>query len=472
MKFRPAHLLRVGVPAALVAGSLVVLTSSSGSAAEPGPYRPKFISHQQIAKKAEFEPNTVMVKFKPNATKSARKAALTKFRATSEQSLTDDLVKVTGTASAPELLKKVKADPTVALASLNYKRQIDAVPNDEYYGTDQKAYLNTIRMPQAWDLAKTTGSQIVAVLDTGVDAGHPDLVGHLVAGVNTTSPNRGPIDDNGHGTMTLGIIAAGANNGAGVAGIGWNVKAMPVKVLDADGGGYDLDIAEGIDWATAHGAKVINMSLGGPGDNEVLHDAVKRAAAKGVVIVAAAGNDGSNELHYPSAYPEVISVGATDAAGALTSFSQYGDSVDVAAPGWDILSTGVRSMTPSGYEPYWYCTGTSCSVPDRRRCRGARPEQVADVHVRAGDRPDQEPGPGRRPARHRPVLRRRHPRRVRHPRRQVDDRLRHVRCRRQRPAGPRAGDHRYAGHRNESDRGRRRLVQGQRRRPHGTSASP
>jgi len=356
-------LLRVGVPAALVAGSLVVLTSSSGSAAEPGPYRPKFTSHQQLAKKAEFEPNTVMVKFKPNATKSARKAALTKFRATSEQPLTDDLVKITGTASAPELLKKAKADPTVALASLNYKRHIDAVPNDEYYGTDQKAYLNTVRMPQAWDLAKSTGSQIVAVLDTGVDAGHPDLVGHLVAGVNTTSPNRGPIDDNGHGTMTLGIIAAAANNGAGVAGIGWNVKAMPVKVLSADGSGYDLDIAEGIDWATAHGAKVINMSLGGPGDNEVLHDAVKRAAAKGVVIVAAAGNNGSNELHYPSAYPEVISVGATDAAGALTSFSQYGDSVDVAAPGWDILSTGVRSMTPSGYEPYWYCTGTSCSSP-------------------------------------------------------------------------------------------------------------
>ncbi|GAA1670644.1 hypothetical protein GCM10009745_11540 [Kribbella yunnanensis] len=363
MKFRPALLLRVGVPAALVAGSLVVLTSSSGSAAEPGPYRPKFTSHQQTAKKAEFEPNAVMVKFKPNATKSARKAALTKLRATTEESLTEDLVKITGTASAPELLKKVKADPTVALASLNYKRRIAAVPNDEYYNTDQKAYLNTIRMPQAWDVAKSTGNQIVAVLDTGVDAGHPDLVGHLVPGVNTTSPNRGPIDDNGHGTMTLGIIAAGANNKAGVAGIGWSVKAMPVKVLDAEGSGYDLDVAEGIDWAAAHGAKVINMSLGGPGDNEVLHDAVKRAAAKGIVIVAAAGNDGNNVLHYPAAYPEVIAVGATDATGALVSFSQYGDWVDVAAPGWDILSTGPRQLTPPQYEPYWYCTGTSCSSP-------------------------------------------------------------------------------------------------------------
>src|SRR3954453_11043439 len=146
-----------------------------------------------------------------------------------------------------------------------------ATPNDTYYAGDQRTYLNTVRVPQAWDLSKSAGSQIVAVLDTGVDAGHPDLVGHLVPGYNAVSSTRpNPVDDNGHGTMTLGIIAASANNGAGVAGIGWNVKAMPVKVLSADGSGCDLDIAEGIDWATAHGAKVINMSLGGPGDNEVL----------------------------------------------------------------------------------------------------------------------------------------------------------------------------------------------------------
>ncbi len=362
MSIRPAHLLRLGLPAALVAGGLVVLTSSSGSAAQPGPYRPPLTAHHTAAK-AEFEPNAVMVKFKPKATSSARKAAVSKFRATAEDSVSSDVVKLTGDLPAPDLLKKVKADPTVELASLNYKRQLSAVPNDEFYGTDQKTYLNTVRVPQAWDLSKSTGSQIVAVLDTGVDAGHPDLVGHLVTGYNATSPNRGPIDDNGHGTMTLGIIAASANNAAGVAGVGWSTKAMPVKVLDANGSGYDVDIAEGIDWAVAHGAKVINMSLGGPDDNVVLHDAVKRAVAKGVVVVAAAGNDGTADLQFPASYPEVIAVAATNAGGVLTDFSSYGDWVDIAAPGWDILSTGARSLTPPGFLPYWYCTGTSCSAP-------------------------------------------------------------------------------------------------------------
>ncbi|TKK77026.1 hypothetical protein FDA38_29940 [Kribbella jiaozuonensis] len=337
------------------------MTGSSGSAAQPKPYRPPFTAHPSAA--AEFEPNAVMVKFKPKATTSARRAAVSKAGGSTEGSVASNVVKIKGELSAPDLLKKLKADPNVELASLNYKRYISAVPNDEYYNTDQKTYLGTARVPQAWDLSKSTGNQTVAVLDTGVDAGHPDLVGHLVAGYNATSPNRGPIDDNGHGTMTLGIIAAAANNGVGVAGVGWNVKAMPVKVLDSNGGGYDVDIAEGIDWAAAHGAKVINMSLGGPGDNPVLHDAVKRAVAGGVTVVVAAGNSGTDELQYPAAYPEAIAVAATNAGGVLTDFSSYGDWVDVAAPGWNILSTGARNLTPPEYAPYWYCTGTSCSAP-------------------------------------------------------------------------------------------------------------
>ncbi|WP_371406767.1 S8 family serine peptidase [Kribbella sp. NBC_00662] len=360
---RSVRLLRLAVPAALVAGSVVVLTGSSGSAVEPKPYRPAFAAGHHGAK-SEFEPNTVLVKFKAKASASARKAAVSKYGATAEDSVASKVVKLKSDVPAPDLLKKVKADPTVELASLNYKRYISAVPNDEYYATDQKTYLNTVRMPQAWDVSKSTGSQIVAVLDTGVDAGHPDLVGHLVPGYNAVSSTRpNPVDDNGHGTMTLGIIAAAANNGVGVAGVGWNVKAMPVKVLDADGSGYDSDIAEGIDWAVAHGAKVINMSLGGPDNDPILYDAIKRAYASGVVTVVAAGNDGSSDPQYPALYPEVIAVAATDATGALTDFSSFGYWLDIAAPGVDILSTGPRNLTPAGYEPYWYCTGTSCSSP-------------------------------------------------------------------------------------------------------------
>ncbi|MEV6892802.1 S8 family serine peptidase [Kribbella sp. NPDC051137] len=355
------RLLRLVVPAAMIAGGVVVVAGSSGSAAEPHPYRPPFAAGKH---KAEYDAHSVMVKFKPKASAANRRATVSRYGATAEDPVASNAVKLTSDLPAPELLKKVKADPTVELASLNYKRYISAVPNDEYYGTDQKAYLNTVRMPQAWDLSKSTGSQIVAVLDTGVDAGHPDLVGHLVPGYNAVSSTRpNPVDDHGHGTMTLGIIAAAANNGIGVAGVGWNVKAMPVKVLASDGTGYDADIAEGIDWAVAHGAKVINMSLGGPDDNPILHDAVKRAYAKGVVTVVAAGNDGDDSLQYPASYPEAIAVAATDAAGSLTDFSSYGDWVDIAAPGRDILTTGSRPLTPPGYEPYWYCTGTSCSAP-------------------------------------------------------------------------------------------------------------
>lgn len=371
MPFRPAHLLRLGIPAALVAATLVTVTGSSGTAgvtAEPRPYRPPFTAKRSPAT-PEYEPNTVVVKFKKNATASARKAAVSKLRTTTEDSVASNAVKLTGKLSAPELLKKVKADPTVELASLNYKRRITAAPNDPYYpvvgGEGQATYLNTVRVPQAWDLSKSTGNQIVAVLDTGIDAGHPDLAGRLVPGYNAVSSTRpNPVDDNGHGTMTLGIIAAGANNGVGVAGVGWSAKAMPVKVLDGNGEGYDADIAEGIDWAVAHGAKVINMSLGGTAvAGTILHDAIKRAVAKGVVVVASAGNDGDGRAQYPASYPEVIAVGATNWGGVLTDFSSYGDWVDIAAPGWDILTTGARSLTPAGYPPYWYCTGTSCSAP-------------------------------------------------------------------------------------------------------------
>jgi serine protease len=361
VSFHPAHLLRLGVPAALIAATLVTLTSSSGSAAQPEPYRQPFASKHAAGPK--FEPNAVVVKFKKKATTSARKAAVSKFKTTAEDSVTADVVKLTGDVPAPELLKKVKADPTVELASLNYVRKISAVPNDQFYNTEQSAYLNTARVPQAWDLSKSTGNQIVAVLDTGVDAGHPDLVGHLVPGYNVLSTNHLPVDDEGHGTMTLGIIAAAANNGIGVAGVGWSAKAMPVKVLDADGIGYDDQIAKGLDWAVAHGAKVINMSLGGPSYDEVLHDAVKAAVANGVVVVAAAGNDGSPVLQYPAAFPEVIAVAATDAGGGLVDFSSFGDWVDVAAPGWDIATTWPRGMTPPNNLPYTWCTGTSCSSP-------------------------------------------------------------------------------------------------------------
>ncbi|MEV0291636.1 MULTISPECIES: S8 family serine peptidase [unclassified Kribbella] len=365
---RPARLLRLAVPAtvaaALVAAGLVAVTGSSGTAAtsaEPPVLKAKF--RPDTATGPAYEAKSVVVKFKPKATTSARKAALAKVKATPDVSVTADVVTVTGEVPAADLLKKVKADPAVELASLNYIRRKSATPNDWLYANYQR-YLPTVRVNQAWDLTKSAGTQVVAVLDTGVDAGHPDLAGHLLPGYNTFNTALPPTDGEGHGTAVTGIIAAGTGNGLGIAGVAWNAKVRPVKVLSDQGSGSDANLINGINWAVKNGARVINMSLGGEGDNPILHTAIKNAVANGVVLVASAGNSGSPALNYPAAYPEVLSVGATNTGGVLTSFSTYGDTVDIAAPGYDITSLAPRAQTPPGYEPYWIgLAGTSFSAP-------------------------------------------------------------------------------------------------------------
>ncbi|WP_238165628.1 S8 family serine peptidase [Kribbella caucasensis] len=357
--------MKLGVPATLVATTLVTLTGSSVSAAEPKPFYNAFnVPARQLAPAAEaYDPHSVLVKFSPKATSSARKSVLAKHNSRQAATLaTDDYVTVTSNGAAPDLLKKLKAEPSVELASLDYIRKADATPNDEYYASDQ-GYLSTIRMPQAWDISKSAGTQTVAVLDTGVDAGHPELSGRILPGYNALNKTTNTNDDNSHGTMVAGIIAANTNNGRGVAGVAWNARILPVKVLNAEGSGSDSSVVAGINWAASHGARVINMSLGGSSYNSVMHDAVKNAVAKGIVVVAASGNEYSNALHYPASFPETISVGATDNNGVLTTFSSWGDTVDITAPGWHILSTGPRALTDPRYEPYWGGNGTSFSAP-------------------------------------------------------------------------------------------------------------
>jgi serine protease len=362
---RPTQLLRLAVPAALVAAGLVALSGSSGTAAitaGPNVLHAKF--RPSTASGPEYDAKSVIVKFKPKATTSARKAALAKVKGTPDVSVTSNVVTVTGDTPAPELLKKFKADPSVELASLNYIRQKSATPNDWLYTNYQK-YLSTVRVNSAWDLSKTAGAQTIGVLDTGVDAGHPDLAGHLLPGYNTFNSALPPNDGEGHGTAVTGIIAAGTSNGIGIAGVAWNAKVRPVKVLDDRGSGDDSNLINGINWAVKNKVRVINMSLGGEGDNPVLHQAIQNAVKAGVVLVAAAGNTGGDSSnHFPGAYPEVLSVGATNQAGLLTSFSSYGDAVDIAAPGYDITSTAPRAKTPAGYEPYFLgMSGTSFSSP-------------------------------------------------------------------------------------------------------------
>lgn len=228
-------------------------------------------------------------------------------------------------------------------------------PNDLLFSAYQWN-LPTIETGKGWNLTKGSSSVTVAVVDTGVQADHPDLQGQLLPGYNAISGSETPDDDVGHGTHVSGIIGAQVNNGEGVAGISWYNKILPVKVLDSSGAGTTYSVAEGVIWATDHGAKVINLSLGNYADSQFLHDAIKYAYDKDVVIVSASGNDNTERPGYPAAYPEVLAVAATNASDERASFSNYGDYVDIAAPGESIASTYTGSQ-------YAALSGTSMASP-------------------------------------------------------------------------------------------------------------
>jgi serine protease len=205
-----------------------------------------------------------------------------------------------------------------------------AFPNDACY--KYQWHLRQIGMPDAWKRGNGKGV-IVAVIDTGVtkvaDLGETKFV----AGYNFVGNNANAADDHGHGTHVAGTIAQSTNNKLGVAGVAYGATIMPIKVLSARGSGSVAGIAQGIRWAADHGANVINMSLGGPTRMGTMGNAVKYARDKGVVIVAAAGNDGHGRVGYPAAYPGVIAVAATQFDETTTFYSNWGKEIDVAAPG-------------------------------------------------------------------------------------------------------------------------------------------
>jgi serine protease len=215
----------------------------------------------------------------------------------------------------------------------NYIYQLFETPNDPDYGKQWN--LRNINVEVAWDETKGSGVT-VAVIDTGITP-VPDLKNtKLVPGYNFVIDSEDALDDNGHGTHVAGTIAQSTNNNYGVAGIAYEANLMPLKVLGRQGGGTVADIAEAIRFAADHGADVINMSLGGGGDSQVMREAIDYAYQKGVVVVAAAGNANTNSAAFPSRYPNVISVAALDSSGNKAPYSNYGAGVDISAPGGNL----------------------------------------------------------------------------------------------------------------------------------------
>ncbi|MCL6631894.1 MAG: S8 family serine peptidase [Alicyclobacillus herbarius] len=240
--------------------------------------------------------------------------------------------------------------PQVVSVSLNHTLHSEWTPHDTYYS--KQWYLRKIEAPKAWDITRGSSSVTVAVVDDGVDVSNSEFRGRIVNPYDVVDdmPDYIPGD---HATHVAGIIAA-SMNGHGTVGVAPNVRILPVNVFvgeEAD----DMDVARGIVYAVNEGADIINLSLGGPTASEVLSYAVNYAEEHGVLVVAAAGNDHTSAAEYPAALPGVIGVSATNESDKLTSFSNYGSYVDLAAPGQDILSTVVGGFA--------WADGTSMAAP-------------------------------------------------------------------------------------------------------------
>jgi predicted outer membrane repeat protein len=291
-----------------------------------------------------------------------------------------------GQGGLDAVLRAYRKMPEVEYAELNPIVSACATPNDPLFSSQWA--IAKIQASAAWDTCAGTVTPIVAIIDSGADLNHRDLRSNLwvneaelngaagvdddengyvddLYGYNFVYRTDDPQDDNGHGTHVAGIVAAAGNNGADISGVCWRARIMPLKILDSDGNGDAAAAAAAIYYAVANGADVINASWGGPDSGRVLSDAIAYAERQGVVVVAAAGNDGTETPFYPAYYSTVIAVAATDRTDRRPSFSNYGSWVDVAAPGWDILSLRAAGTSEGTLEDEFTTSlsGTSVAAP-------------------------------------------------------------------------------------------------------------
>ncbi len=315
------------------------------------------------------------------------------------------VVRVPSPAEPDAFLATLRKSPDVERADFDVVVRAvsgSVSPNDTYFASSQYALVNTgtqppydpgtsdadIDMDEGWFYTTGDSSTVLAIIDTGIDFGHPEFLGRIWTnpdeefneedddnngliddgfGWNFHNNNNAPNDGNGHGTHVAGIAAANGNNGSGVAGLNWHCKIMPLKALSDSGSGFTSSVWRAIIYAANEGADVISMSLGRPGspvDSESV--AIEYAESLGVIIVAAMGNDDVGTSHWPAAYDGVISVGATDSDDQRAdpfcyspiSGSNYGAWIDVCAPGDNVWSTYLTA-----FGSYANLCGTSMATP-------------------------------------------------------------------------------------------------------------
>ncbi len=372
--------------------------------------------HTTTMASANFSSSDVIVRFNAGVSSQTQASILNAAGCKSGKGFTlvsgMMLAQITAGSSVNQVVNTLNANPNVAYAEPNYIVTANVTPNDPLYpdlwglnNTGQTAGTPDadIDAPEAWDF-QTGANIIIAVIDSGLDYNHEDIVGNVW--INTGEiPNNGidddnngfidddkgwdfanndndPFDDNRHGTHVAGIAAAVGNNAIGVTGVNWTARIMPLKFLNAAGSGTTANAISAIQYATMMGARVSNNSWGGGAFSQALFDAIAAAGNAGQVFVAAAGNDGVNTditPSYPASYnlANVISVAASDDNDLLATFSNFGlNSVDLAAPGVNILSTTPPAAAPgegrgeddappptTGASTYTSLSGTSMASP-------------------------------------------------------------------------------------------------------------
>ncbi|MBI1332928.1 MAG: S8 family serine peptidase [Armatimonadetes bacterium] len=303
----------------------------------------------------QYAPNEILVKYKTGGVPLMRKIVTGGTTVSTMKEIKVERIRVSG--MTPERAIQVfRADHNVVYAERNPLRQLDYVPNDprlgEQYGMDR------VQARAAWDISKGSSSTIMCVIDTGVRLDHEEFVGRIAPGCYDWSDNDGDVTDDtgsGHGTHTSGIAVAATDNGKGVASVCFNGQLLHMKIFP---NAYASTSASAMIDAANKGARVISMSYGSSAPSQVEQDAVNYAWGKGVILFAAAGNNGDTVKHYPAALDNVIAVAATNSADQRADFSTYGDWVHIAAPGENILSTFFGSSTDYVYE-----SGTSMACP-------------------------------------------------------------------------------------------------------------
>jgi subtilisin family serine protease len=391
--------LRLAFLAALIVASLAA--AGGGIAGGASPQKGK---HPAV-------PGEIIVGFQPGLSVGQQTAILARAGAGKKRGLKHIHASVAGVPAdqVDAVIKELTSTPGVRYAEPNHLLFADTTPNDPSFGAlyglnntgqNVNGVAGTadadIDAPEAWSVTTGSPNVTVAVIDTGVDFGHPDLAPQqwINTGENcgSTDPtivcaqrtdnsdndgdgfvddyrgwdfvngDNNPFDDNNHGTHVAGTIGAVGNNGVGVTGINWAVKIMALKFLSGAGSGSTADAVDAITYAADHGAAVMNNSWGGGGYDQALRDAIAYAHSKNSLFVAAAGNDGvdtDSTAFYPSGYdnPNIVSVAATDNKDNLASFSNWGKTtVDLGAPGVDIYSTKPGNS-------YQYLSGTSMATP-------------------------------------------------------------------------------------------------------------